>query len=641
MRVPDFYFGVPTGAELSYDIESFPNIFTCTVKNNKLGLKWVFEISDRRSDLYDFCRFIETIKKRSVVMVGFNTMHYDYPVVHWIYNNENDWLNAEHIYEKSMSIINCDWNARFGHVIWESDWLFDQVDLFKVHHFDNKSKATSLKILEVHMEMDSVEEAPFPFGTVLDDEQKDILLDYNDHDVDATEIFLDKSRAQLDLRRELSNKYDENFVNYSDVKIGERILIIALENAGVEIYDYSSGRKEKRQTKRSSVNLGEVIFDYVQLERFEFQNIDRLISDKIISASDIEGDDDRLNTKGVFDDLTAHVDGIEYKFGTGGIHGSVSDRIVVSDEYNKIVDVDVAGYYPSLAIVNRLYPEHLGPIFCDVYDRDIVQARKKYPKKTALNEAYKLAGNGSYGGSNTPYSPLLDPKFTMTTTINGQLLLCMLIEQLIKVPGLEMIQANTDGVTYVCPREYLDHTRALQKWWEEITGLVLEEALYKRMFIRDVNSYLAVKLDDSVKRIGAYAYETPLENPYTRELGWHKDHSMRVVAMAAEAQMVRGVPVDQFVMAHRDPFDFMLSIKVPRNGRLEANGVPVQNTSRYYVSTNGAALTKILPGLKGGPERDFAVQKGWTTTIVNDADLFRWDNVNWYFYITEARKLLV
>ena len=96
-----------------------------------------------------------------------------------------------------------------------------------------------------------------------------------------------------------------------------------------------------------------------------------------------------------------------------------------------------------------------------------------------------------------------------------------------------------------------------------------------------------------IKRIGAYAYVTPLEDPFTRELGWYKDHSMRVVAMAAEAEMVRGIPVAEFIMGHRDPFDFMLSIKVPRSSRLEADGHTVQNTTLGDLRAGSAVNLEI------------------------------------------------
>ena len=162
------------------------------------------------------------------------------------------------------------------------------------------------------------------------------------------------------------------------------------------------------------------------------------------------------------------------------------------------------------------------------------------------------------------------------------------------------------------------------------------------MFVRDVNSYIAVKMDGKVKRIGAYAYLTPHDDPFTREREWHQNHSMLVIRKAAEACMVHGTPVAEFIKNHRDPFDFMLSIKVQRNHRLYAGGERIQGTSRYYVATDGVPLVKIMPPLKGKTnERRNSVQAGWNVKIVNDAAHFDWLNVNWLFYIREAEKLVI
>ena len=249
-----------------------------------------------------------------------------------------------------------------------------------------------------------------------------------------------------------------------------------------------------------------------------------------------------------------------------------------------------ASFYPNLAISNRLYPQHLSERFCDIY-LDVYNQRKGYAKGSAENAMLKLALNGVYGDSNNVYSPFYDPFYTMSITINGQLLLTMLAEQLIKTPGLTMIQCNTDGVTVLCPRVYLDHMRAVCQWWGQLTGLVLEEALYKRMSIRDVNNYIAEYENGKVKRKGAYewAYE------------WHQDPSATVVPRAAEAFLVHGTPVREFVTSHRDPFDFMLRAKVPRSSTLEMRwpeldvAVPLQNTTRYFVSRNGGSLMKVSP----------------------------------------------
>jgi hypothetical protein len=177
--------------------------------------------------------------------------------------------------------------------------------------------------------------------------------------------------------------------------------------------------------------------------------------------------------------------------------------------------------------------------------------------------------------------------------------------------------------------------------WEIHTGLTLETNEYREMHIRDVNSYLAVSRKGKIKRIGAYAHETPHDNPNTLEVPWHKDNSALVVPKAVEAYLVHGTPIEDFIMGHRDPFDFMLCVKVPRSSSLRFGDEVVQNVCRYYVSTKGRALTKVMPPAKGGSQnREISVQKGWTVLLVNDVADWDWRTVNWFYYINEARKLL-
>jgi hypothetical protein len=278
----------------------------------------------------------------------------------------------------------------------------------------------------------------------------------------------------------------------------------------------------------------------------------------------------------------------------------VQSRFFESNATHQIIDIDVASFYPNLAIQNRLHAEHLGVAFCDAY-LGVYKTRKTYKKGSAENAAYKEALNANYGNSNNAFSVFLDPKFTMSITLNGQLLLCMLAEQLIKVPGLELIQLNTDGITYYCPREYIEHTRALCKWWEQLTKLELEEAKYSRMFIRDVNSYIAEYESGKLKRIGAYAHERMDENPGTREVPYGKDPSQLIVPKAAEAALVRGEDIRTFIMNHADNYDFMCRAKVPRSNRLVMRWpeydaeMELNSIIRYYVSNDGGTLVKIAP----------------------------------------------
>lgn len=599
---PDFLFGLTPG-DVVYDIETYPNCFTIGLHHRTTQRRWLFEISFRRNDLQMFCRFLEELKQQGCRMVGFNNIGFDYPVIHFIYQNRMACITVADIYNKAMSIINAHHNARFAHMVWESDWIVPQIDLYKIHHFDNKAKATSLKVLEFNMRMQNIEDLPFDVGIDLTSEQVEVLISYMWHDINATDMFAERTVKQIAMREGLSKTFNKSMMNMSDVKIGETILVTEMENQGIKCFEYVDNKKQKRQTKRDSIDLNQVIFPYVSFERTEFQNIYNYLAARVITE-----------TKGVFKGLVATVDGVDYKFGTGGIHASVESQVIHTTDTHQIVDVDVASFYPNLAIKNNLFPAHLGKEFCDAY-LNVYKTRKTYPKGTAENEAFKLALNGAYGGSNNEYSPFLDAFYTMSITINGQLLLCMLTEQMLKVPGLRMIQANTDGITYLCPHEYLDHTRAVCRWWEELTNLELEEALYNRMFIRDVNSYMAEKQDGGLKRIGAYAHQTAEENPGTRELPYHKDWSARVVAKAAEAALVRGEDIREFITNHGDVFDFFLRTKVPRSSTLEWGGEQVSNIVRYYISRTGKPLEKVMPA--AGPLGEYKRANKLTDAFFN------------------------
>ena len=394
--------------------------------------------------------------------------------------------------------------------------------------------------------------------------------------------------------------------------------------------------------------------------------------------------------------LNMIVNGFRYDFGTGGIHGSIDSTTIYSDSDYVIFDWDVEGYYPSLGAVNRIYPEHLSEVFIAV-DAMLKQERSKHAKGTPLNKAIKLARNGAYGDSNNKYSPFFDSKYTMSITINGQLLLCLLAEHLIDIPGLQMIQINTDGLTVRCPRGYIDHMKAICKWWEEFTCLKLESAIYSRMFIRDVNNYIAeydkddkenikVGVAGKVKRKGAYEYE----------LEWHQNYSQRVVAKAA---LVRGEDIETFIRSHRNINDFMLRTKVGRADQLiisdnAGNTRQLQRITRYYIGNHGGQLTKISPPPKGYrvgqwkratkitnayydsiiaelssqshqptpdgfdsiglpwdarintknkgkyEERRTDFNAGWLAAPCNDIRDADFDNINYDYYIAETRKLV-
>ena len=607
-----------------YDIETYPNVFTLAVEHADAPLRWMFEISDWRNDSRDIIAFLQFLKETDARMVGFNSLGFDYPVLHTLIRMGHS--DARTLYDKAMAIINSqdDDDSKWVHQVNPSDRFVEQIDLFKIHHFDNKARATSLKVLEFNMRSDNIEDLPFPVGTLLNREQIEVLKKYNAHDVAQTKAFYRHTQDMIHFREELTRKYPgKDWINFNDTKIGKDYFIMKLEEAGVPCYDFGPKGRTPRQTKRPVIHLRDAILPWISFEQPEFTRVLGWLKDQSITE-----------TKGVFNDLTACVNGFTFVFGLGGIHGSVDSEVIESDDSEVIVDLDVTSYYPNLAIVNGFHPAHLGSDFVAIY-KHLFEQRKSYPKKSAESAMLKLALNGVYGDSNNQFSVFYDPLYTMTITLNGQLLLCLLAEGLMHIPGLRLIQVNTDGLTVKVPREHKWLVDVARAAWQSRTGLNLEEAIYKAMMIRDVNNYVAVYEDGSTKRKGAYEWKA----------GWHQNAGGLVIPKVAEKVLVEGAPIRETVENWPDIMDFMLRTKVPRSSHLglEIDGVTVrvQNITRYYIAKGGGRLFKWMPPLakKPGEWRKIGVESGWGVQVCNDIKDAGKLPVDFDYYVQEVEKL--
>ena len=681
-----------------YDIETYPNCFTFTAICADNSRTHVYECSSRKNDVSQLFEFLDMLHDKKHRMVGFNNKGFDYPVLHELLEVKAKAVTvsgkavAKKAYKVAQDLISV--QAEHNNIRLKE--YVKQVDLFKIHHFDNKARATSLKMIEFNMKSDSIEDLPFPVGTELTDSEIDVLLKYNMHDVVKTLDFYNISLNLIRFRDELSKKYRRDFTNHNDTKIGKDYFIMQLEKTMPDscYKKDSTGKKVINQTKRPLIAIKDCLFSYYDFQRPEFKAIFEWFKKQTITEtkgvfSDIT--EDKLERVAMFADmnvmrkkfkaeqideelaafkaaypagwidkvelkakkkgqpvysywycwheaetLNVMVDGFRFDFGTGGIHGSVSSCIVAESDTHQLIDADVSSMYPNIAIANRVYPEHLTDRFCDIY-KDVYEQRKSYPKTSAENAMLKLALNGVYGDSNNQYSPFYDPQYTMTITINGQLSLCLLAEKLLTIEGLSLVQVNTDGVTVLCPRNMMDRYNAICEAWQQQVGLQLEYANYSKMIIRDVNNYLAFYTDGKVKRKGAYQYEG---------LGWHQNQGGLVIPMAAEANMIYGTDIKDFVQNHKDMYNFMLRTKVPRNSKLmlvmdDGTEIQQQNICRYYACKDGGKLVKIMPALiAGGEDRRLSIDSSWNVKTCNNIKDFG-NDIDYDYYIAEAEKLVV
>lgn len=667
-----------------YDIECVPNCFTFDMVMLNSDTRAVWEISEFRDDRKQLMEFFRYLTQNQSPMIGFKTLGYDYPIIHMLWKNPN--VTNQQLYQKSQQIITGD--DRFGHQIWASDRFAPQIDLFKLHHFDNPQKSTGLKTLQINMRSPNVVESSLPFDRPLTKQEiEEQLIPYGSHDTAETKRFAQFSMSAIDFRVSLIEQFGVDVLNWNDTKIGEQTVIRRL---GDEVcYDRSSGSKRTRQTPRRRIALNDIIFPYIKFEHPEFNRILGHLRTVVLNEGDFKGSDGdvfAITTKGVLTGLSATINGVEYHYGLGGIHGSVQNRRIIATEEYPIIDIDVKSLYPSVIAVNELAPEHMiGTKFNEVYaqlPQERVKWQQQKGKKCTEANALKLASNGVYGKSNSIWSPFYDPQLTMSTTINGQLILSMLIEWLNKIPTVSIIQGNTDGITLTVQKNYRPVVHDICQQWEQFTKLTLEEVEYSKMFIKNVNAYVAVGMDGEVKL--KKEYWTPDALDYHGSISesqppaWHKRFDAVVSRRAAVAHMVDGVDIDQFIRFNTNPYDFCCAVKIRRSDKLLWGGIEQQRNTRFYISTDGHDLVKQLPAQgpvgafkkangvsdalyqqvmkeTGGQWdtrvctgnksrykiRESQIMAGYKVTIVNNIEHFKWENVNYDWYIREAEKLVI
>lgn len=711
-----------------YDLESYPNVFSyCGVNSDGTDIK-VFEISDRKNETKELLQELRRLVVEKKSLVGFNNVGFDYNLIHYIIEEAKKAkskgvelkLSAKKLYNQTQKIINSYKGDGFGMKVREEEVVIPQIDLYLINHFDNKAKATSLKTLEVNMRSENVEDLPFAVGTNLDDEEKDILIKYNKHDVLQTLKFYNHCVDMIKLRYDLTEKYGFNCLNLNDSKIGGKFFMskIEKENPNAFFVRDEYGKRKMRQTPRDKIVIKDCLFPYVKFSTPEFQALKSWFEKQVITEtngvfSDIEehllydlanycemvvkkvkfktkpnesevaefmkvhpkgwveeielkametlkdGDGNPIKEEYV-DEKTGKVKtrnvkvpkksyygcyriaetlnvvygGMRIDYGLGGLHGAVQGcHQSTKDEL--IMSYDVASMYPNIAIANNVYPEHLNRSFCKSYE-DFYNERKKFAKGTSENLAIKLGLNATYGNSNNKYSPFYDPKYTMSITINGQLSLSMLMEKVVEKFDARLICSNTDGYEFIVKRDKFDLVEELVRKWEKYVGLQMELAIYDKMYLRDVNNYIGIFDNGEIKHKGQYVYEG---------LGWHQNHSALVVPRAVEHEVLGKGSVEDFIMNHKDPYDFLLSTKVPRSSRLVLVSecgldVDLQNICRYYPSTTKGKLVKIMPPLEeGGEERRLGIMTEWDVKVCNNMKDFTWE-INYSYYINEALKLL-
>lgn len=553
-----------------YDIETLANLFVyCAIDEDD---NWhEFRIGHDRDDLTKLFSFLnDHIDDR---FCGYNNLKFDAQIIEWMRKERHELVGktpeqmAARIHQEAQAVI-----EELMQRYWDSELSHPQMDLFKIMHYDNLARSTSLKALQVAMHWHNVQDMPIDHLHMTTLEEADQIALYCRNDVLSTREFMMRIQTEIQLRADLSERYGIDFTNSSDSTLGERLMgSMIADHAGMHYAEL----KKNPGTHRDAIRVADILLPYINFRTPALKALHSAFLGTVIS-----------DTKGAFSHEVP-VGNLTATYGTGGVHSCIDSGVYDADEDCVIRDIDVASFYPNLAIVNNWRPQHLGDSFAVVY-KNVYEQRKQFPKKDPRNTAFKLMLNSVYGKTNSRFSWLYDPQFTMQITINGQLLITMLAERLY-LAGCRLIQINTDGLTVSYHPDLTQTVDDIVARWQRLTRLVLEDAYYSKMVIQNVSNYIAIS-DGGIKQKGGSFVEAP---------EWHKDHSSLVIQKALTKYFVDNIDPETTINAHEDLWDFLLRYKFKGTAKgFQRNNtgdeIPLPKTVRCYASVDGMALFKRM-----------------------------------------------
>ena len=612
------------------DYETLVNCFIGVFEHYKNDdIAEVFIINKDQNDFPKLLAFLQTCAEKGQWHISFNGLAFDSQISEKIIREKHKLsaMSGEQLalwlYQYAQDVISRKDTNQFAEFS-PKKLKIKQIDLFKLNHWDNKAKMSSLKWIQYSMDWFNVEEMPHHHTRPIHSEQTlEMVLDYCKNDVKSTKQILNLSKEQISLRGVLTKDYGIDLYSASEPRISKELFLHFLSlKTGIDKNHIRDGR-----TPRSHINIGDCILPYVKFQTPNFQKLHDFFKRLVITSTKDKFKYSVINR------------GVTTDYGLGGIHGAAPMGVYEAKPGYVIVTSDVKSYYPNLAIRNGFHPAHIDQkVFCEQYEW-FYDERVKIPKTDPKNYVYKIILNSTYGLSGDENSFLYDPKFTMQITINGQLLLSMLYEMLLEAfPDAKPLMQNTDGLEMMVHINDLPKYMAICHQWELLTKLELEHDEYTKMVIGDVNNYMAVNKKGKVKCKGRFEWED-LDKKAVATL--HKNKSFLIIPKAIHAYFINGIKPEDFLAANQNIFDYCAGVKAKAGwwyeGRDFVNNKEVktklQKIVRYYVSKKG---TKLLKCHNDG--RELQVEAGkWRQVVMNEMKYIPFNDYDIdYSYYLEA-----
>lgn len=508
------------------------------------------------------------------------------------------------------------------------------------HFYDKMPKYNGLKLHELNKLIDK-------WDRYIIDEWIEPTMHYNANDVyivcEMIRLYLD----EIKLRYQITKSYEVDVLNSSRSNIADRLF--------EKFYSEFSGLKpfqwKGKKTIRTIMSFKRIILPFIEFKTPELQLL--LAEMKKTSVTSLGKDSFKKEIK---------LGNLVYTIATGGLHSQdipreLKSKIImnnsstgenmwdnITDDSYIYIHFDIASFYPSLIVNFNVAPAHLNE-GCFVklvkWLRD-TRVEAKHSKeeyidgipKDVLAQVLKIVINSIYGKLGFEDGDICDRLAVLNVTINGQLLIMMLCEEL-ELNGIEVVSGNTDGIVvklYKSKKE--DFDRITQEWCEK-TQFGADSEEYLCYINRDVNNYLIQETNGKISYKGAL-------NPKMYAVDLSKGYDMPIVAQAVVNYFIDGKPIMESLYECKNILDFCKTQNVGRQFHVEfgtnTKFETLQRNVRYYVSMTGGTIYKThnISGSKNN------LCAGYRVKILNTLDDTRIElrNINYQYYYDECMKII-
>lgn len=477
------------------------------------------------------------------------------------------------------------------------------------------------------------------------DEYIPSMLHYNLNDVfivcEMCRLYLD----EIKLRYSISRAYEIDVLSSSRSNIADQLFI--------KFYSEFSGLTEKqwrgKKTERTRMSFNKIIFDKIKFKTKPLQELLERMKKIVVSRTGKDAFSEEVK-----------IGNLTYTLATGGLHSvdlprelrasisvdDISNIPTGEDFWSCMKDNDyiychwdISSFYPSLMSVYNIAPEHLDN---RTFTRLITWLRDtrinaKHSKeelidgipKDILAQALKIVINSIYGKFSYLYGDTYDPVATLKVTLNGQLFILMLCEEL-ELNGIEVMSGNTDGIVIKLYKNKKEIFENIAKDWQIYTGLSADSE-YLRLYIdRDVNNYFCQELN------GKFEYKGDL-NPELYKNDLSKGYNQPIVGKAVVNYFAYGKPIMETLYEATNILDFCKTQNVGRKFTVEYKGQEIQRNTRFYVSMSGGYIFKVDEN-----DKHNNLCSGYVVTVLNTLDdiPINQRNINYQYYYNEAMKII-